>query len=56
MHCNMRGKPEFLPKTLNEDDNIQCLNSAYYYYSSPDPLVIYVVVSFDIITIYLIVT
>lgn len=24
MHCNMRGKPEFLPKTLNEDDNIQC--------------------------------
>lgn len=24
MHCNMRDKPEFLPKTLKEGDNIQC--------------------------------
>lgn len=24
MPCNMRSKPEFLPKTLKEGDNIQC--------------------------------
>lgn len=24
MHCNMRSKPEFLPKTLKKGDNTQC--------------------------------
>lgn len=27
MYCNMRGKPEFLPKTLKEGDNIQCFTT-----------------------------